>query len=63
MPLASPGDLPNPGIEPGPRALWVDSLPSEPLGKDRELVYSIWNLILSVSKYLRGNRSCVIILC
>ena len=51
MPLTSPGDLPNPGIEPGPHTLWVD-LPSKPLGKDRELVYSIWTLILSVSKYL-----------
>ena len=55
MPFPSPGYLLNPGIEPRPRALWVDSLPSEPLGKDRELVYSIWTLILSVSKYLRGN--------
>ena len=29
----SPGDLPDPGIEPGSLALWVDSLPSEPPGK------------------------------
>ena len=26
----SPGDLPNPGIEPRPLALQADSLPSEP---------------------------------
>ena len=26
----SPGDLPNPGIEPGSPALQVDSLPAEP---------------------------------
>ena len=26
----SPGDLPDPGIEPGPPALWADSLPPEP---------------------------------
>ena len=26
----SPGDLPDPGIKPGPPALWADSLPSEP---------------------------------
>ena len=25
-----PGDLPDPGIEPGTPALWADSLPSEP---------------------------------
>ena len=28
----SPGDLPNPGIEPGSPALQADSLPSEPQG-------------------------------
>ena len=31
--LPSPGDLPNPGIEPKSPALQVDSLPSEPPGK------------------------------
>ena len=31
--LSSPGDLPNPGIEPRSPALQADSLPSEPLGK------------------------------
>ena len=29
-PFPSPGDLPNPGIEPGSPALQGDSLPSEP---------------------------------
>ena len=29
----SPGDLPNPGIEPGSPALQADALPSEPSGK------------------------------
>ena len=29
----SPGDLPNPGIEPGSPTLWADALPSEPPGK------------------------------
>ena len=33
LPFPSPGDLPDPGIEPGSPALQVDSLPSEPLGK------------------------------
>ena len=32
-PFPSPGDLPNPGIEPGFPALQADSLPSEPPGK------------------------------
>ena len=33
LPFPSPGDLPNPGIEPRYPALQVDSLPSEPPGK------------------------------
>ena len=31
--VPSPGDLPNPGIEPRSPALWADSLPAEPQGK------------------------------
>ena len=31
----SPGDLPNPGIEPGSPALQADALPSEPPGKPK----------------------------
>ena len=31
--VPSPGDLPNPGIEPRSPALRVDSLPAEPQGK------------------------------
>ena len=33
LPFPSPGDLPDPGVEPGSAALLADSLPSEPLGK------------------------------
>ena len=33
---SSPGDLPNPGIEPGSPALQTDALPSEPPGKQIE---------------------------
>ena len=32
LPVPSPGDLPNPGIEPGSPTLQVDSLPSESPG-------------------------------
>ena len=32
LPFPSPGDLPDPGIEPGPPALQADSLLSEPAG-------------------------------
>ena len=33
LPFPSPGDLLNPGIEPGSPALQADALPSEPPGK------------------------------
>ena len=33
LPFPSPGDLPNPGIEPGSPVLQADSLQYEPLGK------------------------------
>ena len=34
--LTSPGDLPNPGIEPRSPSLQADSLPAEPQGKPRD---------------------------
>ena len=33
LPFPSPGDLPDPGMEPGSSAFWADPLPSEPLRK------------------------------
>ena len=36
LPFPSPGDLPNPGIEPGSPALQADALPSEPPGKPND---------------------------
>ena len=33
LPVPSPGDLPDPGIEPGSPALWAEALPSVPPGK------------------------------
>ena len=38
LPFRFPGDLPDPGIEPGCPALQADSLPSEP---PREIVHNI----------------------
>ena len=37
LPFPSPGDLPNPGIEPGSPALQTDALPSEPLAAAAKL--------------------------
>ena len=41
LPFPSPGDLPNPGIEPRSPALQADALPSEPLDKATELLMII----------------------
>ena len=42
MPFPSPGDLPDPGIEPRSLALQADSLPSEPPGKPKEYIKVIY---------------------
>ena len=39
LPFPSPGDLPNPGIEPGCPAWQADAFSSEPTGKPHEAVY------------------------
>ena len=39
LPFPSPGDLPNPGIEPRSPALQADALPYEPPGKLKILLY------------------------
>ena len=41
LPFPSPGDLPDPGIEPGSPALQADALPSEPPGKLSVLILMI----------------------
>ena len=40
LPFPPPGDLPDPGIEPGPPALQADSLLSEPPAKPQVLAKS-----------------------
>ena len=41
VPLPSPGDLPDPGIEPGFPALETDALTSEPPGKPHDCLLEI----------------------
>jgi len=41
LPFPSPGDLPDPGIEPGSPALQAESLPSEPPEKSR-IIHLQW---------------------
>ena len=45
LPFPSPGDLPDPGIEPGSPSLQADSLLSEPPGKSKK--ENIYKLFLS----------------
>ena len=40
LPFPSPGDLPNPGIEPGSPAFQADALTSEPPGKPAAITWS-----------------------
>ena len=40
-PIPSPGDLPDPGIEPGSPALEADALTSEPPGKPDQILKPI----------------------
>ena len=44
LPFPSPGDLPNPGIEPGSPALEADALTSEPPGKPDDKWDDKWSL-------------------
>ena len=56
LPFLSPGDLPNPGIEPGSPALQVDSLPSEPPGKP-EYIAQVWDHnVPGVMHFSRGKQ-------
>ena len=48
LPCPSPGDLPNPGTEPRPPTLQVDSIPSKPPGKPI-IVYSNLMIFLVVT--------------
>ena len=45
LPFPSPGDLPDPGVEPGYPVLQADALQSELLGKPLYLQYNSINLI------------------
>ena len=52
LPFPSPGDLPDPGIEPTFPALQVDSLLSEPPGKSPQFS-DIIKILLSLGRKLR----------
>ena len=50
LPFPTPGDLPDPGIEPGSPLLQADSLPSEPQGKPKNV--GVGNLCLLQRNFL-----------
>ena len=59
-PFPSPGNLPNPGMEPRSPALQVDSLPAGPQGKPLNLKVPKINELLK-EKWKLGVRSCLIL--
>ena len=55
LPFPSPGDLPNPGIEPGSPELQADALLSEPPGKKRDIRrIPMFYLLLSFRREVRS---------
>ena len=56
MPCPPPGDLPNPGIEPGSSVLQADSLPTEPPGKPKNTGVGNLSLFQGIFRTQESNR-------
>ena len=56
LPFPSPGDLPNPRIEPRSPAMQVDSLPAEPQGKPKNTGVSSLSLLQWIFLTQESNR-------
>ena len=56
QPSPSPGDLPNPGIEPRSPTLQVDSLPAEPPGKPENTGVGSLSLLQRIFPTQRSNQ-------
>ena len=56
LPFPSPGDLPDPGIEPGSPSLRVDALASEPPGKP---IFKVHNLSGKESACSAGDAGSI----
>ena len=58
LPFPSPGDLPDPGIEPTSPTLQADSLPSEPPGKPSVYDWLCLMFLLLLLLFLCSERRC-----
>ena len=60
LPFRSPGDLPDPGIEPGSPTLEADALTSEPPGNKASFIFRLgWSLIYRLRKnLLQAHTGC-----
>ena len=56
LPCPSPGDLPDPGIEPGSPALGVDALTSEPMPMEGHTIMTLAELL---KKFKQCMKVCV----
>ena len=56
LPLPSPGDLPDPGIELGSPALQEDSLPTELRGKPSQHLQIFVNWVKRILHFQHGNK-------
>ena len=52
----SPGDLPNPGIEPSSPAFQADSLPAEPQGKPKNIGVGSLSLLQRIFPTQESNK-------
>ena len=55
-PFPSPGDLPNPGIEPRSLTLQADSLPAEPQGKPKSTRVGSLSLLQQIFLTQKSNQ-------
>ena len=56
LPSPSPGDLPDPGMEPGSPTLQADYLPSEPLTPEKSLLIVHCKRLGFLDDFLTGQR-------
>jgi len=61
LPCPSPGDLPDPGIEPGSSSLQADSLPTEPPGRPKRLLNFVRYFSVSVEMLMFFSLHSIVV--